>query len=122
MTPDWDINYGTELYDHQKDPQENRNVYNLPEYTSAVTKLSAILRAGWRDASIVTQTTGSSTISSQIGIISGNLNQSSFTIFSAGIVLIGVGLAILREKFITANQSYSYDDLLKDSIEYQQLL
>lgn len=37
-----------ELYDHQRDPQENINAINQPEYTEAIKKLEAIMKQGWR--------------------------------------------------------------------------
>jgi arylsulfatase A-like enzyme len=39
-----------ELYDHQTDPAETRNVAGAPEQASTVTELSAKLKAGWRAA------------------------------------------------------------------------
>ncbi len=33
----------TELYDHQKDPEENVNIANLPENKELVAKLSKML-------------------------------------------------------------------------------
>ncbi|XP_052788622.1 iduronate 2-sulfatase-like [Mya arenaria] len=49
-TPTWSRNFGTELYDHSVDPEENYNVYADPNYSSDVTSLSAMLQAGWRNA------------------------------------------------------------------------
>ncbi len=46
--PDWSVQYGVELYDHVKDPGENRNEANNPEYKTAVWELSKLLHAGWR--------------------------------------------------------------------------
>ena len=37
-----------ELYNLKKDPKENRNVYNDPEYEEIILELSLRLRAGWR--------------------------------------------------------------------------
>jgi arylsulfatase A-like enzyme len=39
-----------ELYDHQRDPQENENVAARPENKALVAQLSAQLRVGWRAA------------------------------------------------------------------------
>ena len=39
-----------ELYDHQKDPQENQNIANLPESKALVDNLLKQLRAGWQAA------------------------------------------------------------------------
>ena len=39
-----------ELYDHQKDPQENVNVINRSEYAEDIRKLDSIMRQGWRGA------------------------------------------------------------------------
>jgi len=39
-----------ELYDHEKDPDENVNVAHLPENKELVAQLSAQLRKGWREA------------------------------------------------------------------------
>jgi arylsulfatase A-like enzyme len=39
-----------ELYDHERDPQENVNVAQRPENAALVKQLSAQLRAGWRAA------------------------------------------------------------------------
>jgi len=39
-----------ELYDHQRDPAENRNVAEAPEHAELVKKLSAQLKAGWKAA------------------------------------------------------------------------
>jgi arylsulfatase A-like enzyme len=36
-----------ELYDHRNDPQENRNIANLPENKTVVDELLVKLRAGW---------------------------------------------------------------------------
>jgi iduronate 2-sulfatase len=40
----------TELYDHQSDPQENRNIAGKPENTALVKELAAQLAAGWKAA------------------------------------------------------------------------
>jgi arylsulfatase A-like enzyme len=39
-----------ELYDHQKDPNEDVNVAGLPENAAVVKELAEILRAGWKGA------------------------------------------------------------------------
>jgi iduronate 2-sulfatase len=39
-----------ELYDHQKDPHENINAVELPEYKKEVPRLAQILKNGWRSA------------------------------------------------------------------------
>jgi iduronate 2-sulfatase len=39
-----------ELYDHQTDPQENVNLANQPQYADKVKELSAMLKAGWKNA------------------------------------------------------------------------
>lgn len=39
-----------ELYDHQVDPQENRNVVDDPAYAQARAACAALMQAGWRDA------------------------------------------------------------------------
>lgn len=39
-----------ELYDHVKDPDENVNVADQPEYATTVRNLAAILKKGWRGA------------------------------------------------------------------------
>ena len=39
-----------ELYDNRRDPQENRNLADLPAYADRVQELSARLAAGWRAA------------------------------------------------------------------------
>ena len=46
--PQWNISYGTELYDHTKDPEENWNRANDPSYKEIRKSLSAELHAGWR--------------------------------------------------------------------------
>ena len=46
--PKWNISYGTKLYDHKKDPKENWNRADDPEYREI--RLSAQLHAGWRAA------------------------------------------------------------------------
>ncbi len=40
----------TELYDHQRDPRETRNVANEAEYSESRSEMAAILQAGWRAA------------------------------------------------------------------------
>jgi len=37
-----------ELYDHQKDPEENVNVANRPEYSQTIEELAIIASKGWR--------------------------------------------------------------------------
>jgi arylsulfatase A-like enzyme len=39
-----------ELYDHDRDPDENVNVADHPEHAAVVRELSAVLKAGWRGA------------------------------------------------------------------------
>jgi arylsulfatase A-like enzyme len=39
-----------ELYDHEKDPQENINAVDQPEYESNVQRLAGMLKRGWRAA------------------------------------------------------------------------
>ncbi len=51
-TPDWSVQHGVELYDHQTDPEENRNQADNPKYKEKVEELSKILRAGWRNVPI----------------------------------------------------------------------
>ena len=41
---------GTELYDLETDPQENRNIVDNPDYTSLVQSLKERLKAGWKAA------------------------------------------------------------------------
>ena len=41
---------GMELYDLDKDPQENESIAHLPENAELIKKLSAALKAGWREA------------------------------------------------------------------------
>lgn len=48
--PDWDKQYGIELYDHKVDPYEDVNKANDPTYTIIRQTLSKQLRAGWRKA------------------------------------------------------------------------
>jgi arylsulfatase A-like enzyme len=40
----------TELYDHQTDPQENRNIADKQENADLIAELTAKLRAGWKAA------------------------------------------------------------------------
>ena len=47
---DWDINFGTELYDHRIDPEENYNFHGEQGYEATERELSRVLRAGWRSA------------------------------------------------------------------------
>ena len=46
--PQWNISYGTELYDHKKDPEENWNRADDPAYKEIRQTLMAQLHAGWR--------------------------------------------------------------------------
>jgi arylsulfatase A-like enzyme len=39
-----------ELYDHKKDPQENVNVVDQPQYESDIRRLASMLKGGWRAA------------------------------------------------------------------------
>jgi arylsulfatase A-like enzyme len=39
-----------ELYDHEKDPNEDVNVAKLPENAAVVKELSDLLHAGWKGA------------------------------------------------------------------------
>ncbi len=50
--PDWTVNHGVELYDHQTDPEENWNQADNPEYKKEVEKLSKLLREGWRNVPV----------------------------------------------------------------------
>ena len=38
-----------ELYDHEKDPQENVNAADQPEYERDIRRLAGMLKRGWRD-------------------------------------------------------------------------
>lgn len=46
--PEWNVSFGVELYDHQKDPDENFNRAFDPSYVQTVKQLSYLLHAGWR--------------------------------------------------------------------------
>ena len=48
--PIWDKNVGTELYDHNIDPEENYNRAGEKSYAQFQDELSKMLRAGWREA------------------------------------------------------------------------
>ncbi len=48
--PIWNESYGTELYDHQRDPEENWNRADDPDYKKVRVILSQQLHAGWRAA------------------------------------------------------------------------
>ena len=48
--PLWNVSYGTELYDLEKDADENWNRANDPDYLKIRLYLSAQLHAGWRSA------------------------------------------------------------------------
>jgi len=39
-----------ELYDHQNDPDENTNAADKPKYKKDITRLSKMLKAGWKAA------------------------------------------------------------------------
>ena len=39
-----------ELYDHEKDPQENVNAVDQPEYERDIRRLAGMLIRGWRAA------------------------------------------------------------------------
>ena len=39
-----------ELYDHEKDPQENVNAVDQPEYESDIRRLAGMIKKGWRAA------------------------------------------------------------------------
>jgi iduronate 2-sulfatase len=41
-----------ELYDHEKDPQENRNIAGNPENSELIKRLTKQLKAGWKGAMI----------------------------------------------------------------------
>ena len=47
-TPDWGEQHGVELYDHQRDPQENTNQAGNPEYRAAVEQHRQLLHGGWK--------------------------------------------------------------------------
>ena len=42
--------FGLELYDHQNDPQENMNLASSQEKNYIISKLSKMLKQGWRAA------------------------------------------------------------------------
>ena len=48
--PIWNVSYGTELYDLKRDPEENCNRVDDPDYLKVQLKLSAQLHAGWKVA------------------------------------------------------------------------
>ncbi len=48
--PQWEKIVGRELYDHVKDPGENRNCAEEERYAQVVRKLRDLLHAGWRGA------------------------------------------------------------------------
>ena len=48
--PFWNVSYGTELYDLKRDPEENWNRADDPDYLEIRLKLSAQLHAGWKVA------------------------------------------------------------------------
>ncbi|KAH3842148.1 iduronate 2-sulfatase-like [Dreissena polymorpha] len=52
-TPDWTVNSGTELYDHDIDPEENYNVHGDSSYAGAEEILQTFLHKGWRDSIIL---------------------------------------------------------------------
>ena len=47
--PKWEKVVGIELYDHDKDPEENVNVVNQQEYKIIAQGLSKLLHKGWRN-------------------------------------------------------------------------
>ncbi|XP_076446036.1 iduronate 2-sulfatase-like [Babylonia areolata] len=47
---DWSQVYARELYLHETDPNEDKNMANFRQYSSMVDRLSAQLRKGWRAA------------------------------------------------------------------------
>ncbi|KAH3769623.1 hypothetical protein DPMN_170896 [Dreissena polymorpha] len=49
--PDWTRNHGTELYDHQTDPDENHNVASDHANADLVKSMAFRLHAGWRHVS-----------------------------------------------------------------------
>ncbi len=53
--PVWDKQVATELYDHKKDPQENKNEASNPEYKNIVVELSKLLHGGWRNVPLKEQ-------------------------------------------------------------------
>ena len=53
--PKWNRQVGVELYDHHKDPQENKNQAHNPEYEDIVAELSTMLHNGWRNVPIEEQ-------------------------------------------------------------------
>ncbi|KAH3769616.1 iduronate 2-sulfatase-like [Dreissena polymorpha] len=65
--PDWTRNYGTELYDHQTDPDENYNMASDQAFADLARSLSTRLHAGWRQASPSTQASPSINNPSIIG-------------------------------------------------------
>ena len=51
--PVWEKVAGVELYDHQKDPEENRNEANNVMYEEIRKELSKMLHQGWRYSNTV---------------------------------------------------------------------
>ncbi|ESO88174.1 hypothetical protein LOTGIDRAFT_165917 [Lottia gigantea] len=49
--PDFTHSYGSELYDHVNDKEENNNIVARPENAQIVTTLRDMLRKGWRSVS-----------------------------------------------------------------------
>lgn len=49
-TPIWDDIYAAELYDHLIDPEENSNLYFVPDLYFIKQRLRKQLRMGWRHA------------------------------------------------------------------------
>jgi iduronate 2-sulfatase len=47
---DKEENAGVELYDHQTDPDENRNMADRPEFKAVVAEMARALHGGWREA------------------------------------------------------------------------
>ncbi len=53
--PDWNNQVAVELYDHQKDPEENKNQASNPEFKNTVAQLSKLLHSGWRNVPLQEQ-------------------------------------------------------------------
>ena len=50
--PQWDKNFGTELYNHTVDAHENRNAFSGVQGTAAAAALAERLHGGWEKANI----------------------------------------------------------------------